>query len=164
MRCIQCQEKTSNPKFCSLSCSASYNNAKTPKRKAKSKESLVCLQCGNKLVGRQSKFCSQPCHQAYRVNSNLQRWLQGEDSGLTTIGTVNTIVKNWLRKTRNNKCEKCGWNQINPFTNKVPLVADHIDGDWRNNRPENLQLICPNCDSLQSTYKGANKGKGRPSR
>lgn len=49
------------------------------------------------------------------------------------------------------------------MTGKVPVVADHIDGDWQNNRPENLRLLCPNCDSLQPTYGGLNKGNGRSS-
>lgn len=33
-----------------------------------------------------------------------------------------------------------------------------------NNKEENLLLLCPNCHSLTSTYKGANKGNGRPGR
>lgn len=26
---------------------------------------------------------------------------------------------------------------------------------------DNLRLICPNCHSLTSTYRGANRGQGR---
>lgn len=55
----------------------------------------------------------------------------------------------------------CGWGKINKFTNKVPLEVDHIDGDFRNNKIENLRLLCPNCHSLTSTFKNLNKGKGR---
>jgi hypothetical protein len=50
------------------------------------------------------------------------------------------------------------------YTGVAPLVADHVDGDWKNNREKNLRLLCPNCDSLTPTYAGANKGKGRPNR
>jgi HNH endonuclease len=35
--CVQCGEITTNPKFCSSSCSATYNNTLQPKRKAKPK-------------------------------------------------------------------------------------------------------------------------------
>ena len=52
----------------------------------------------------------------------------------------------------------------NPKTGKVPLVADHIDGNWQNNIEENLRLICPNCDSLSPTYAALNKGHGRKHR
>ncbi|KOT94182.1 MULTISPECIES: HNH endonuclease signature motif containing protein [Streptomyces] len=44
----------------------------------------------------------------------------------------------------------------------IPLEVDHIDGDWRNNRVENLRLLCPNCHSVTDTYRG--RGKGRASR
>lgn len=53
---------------------------------------------------------------------------------------------------------------MNPKTKEVPLVADHTDGNWRNNKEENLRLVCPNCDALSPTYAGSNKGNGRPSR
>ena len=58
----------------------------------------------------------------------------------------------------------CGWAEINIKTGKVPLVADHIDGNWRNNTEENLRLVCPNCDSLSPTYAALNRGNGRKHR
>ena len=36
-------------------------------------------------------------------------------------------------------------------------VIHHIDGDYKNNNEDNLQLICPNCHSLTETYKSHNK-------
>ncbi|MFF8376944.1 HNH endonuclease signature motif containing protein [Streptomyces sp. NPDC015661] len=43
----------------------------------------------------------------------------------------------------------------------LPLEVDHIDGDWRNNQPENLRLLCPNCHSTTDTYRGRGKGRAR---
>ena len=40
--CLSCGNETKNPKFCSKSCSASYNNKKFPKRKPEHK----CIDCG----------------------------------------------------------------------------------------------------------------------
>ncbi|MEV7613482.1 HNH endonuclease signature motif containing protein [Streptomyces sp. NPDC089799] len=55
-------------------------------------------------------------------------------------------------------CQMCGipgaWQGY-----PLPLEVDHLDGDWRNNLPENLRLLCPNCHSTTETYRG--RGKGR---
>ena len=51
----------------------------------------------------------------------------------------------------------------NIYTNTIPLEIEHIDGNYRNNKEENLIVLCPNCHSLTSTYKGANLNNGRKS-
>lgn len=43
------------------------------------------------------------------------------------------------------------------------LILDHINGVCGDNRPENLQFLCPNCNSQLSTNGGGNKGKVRMS-
>ena len=57
----------------------------------------------------------------------------------------------------NCKCEKCGWGETNEFTGNIPLQVHHIDGDCKNNREENLQLLCPNCHSLTENFGSRNK-------
>ncbi|MFG2291368.1 HNH endonuclease signature motif containing protein [Streptomyces sp. NPDC048595] len=39
----------------------------------------------------------------------------------------------------------------------LPLEVDHIDGDWRDNRIENLRFLCPNCHSMTDNYRGRGK-------
>jgi hypothetical protein len=47
------------------------------------------------------------------------------------------------------------WNDL-----PLPLILDHKSGNARDNTPENLRLLCPNCDSQNtSTRGGANAGR-----
>ena len=77
---------------------------------------------------------------------------------------ISSYIKKYIFEKYNNKCARCGWAKKNPFTNKIPLEIEHIDGNYKNNNENNLILLCPNCHSLTSTYKGANLNNGRKSR
>lgn len=34
----------------------------------------------------------------------------------------------------------------------ITLQIGHINGDWRDNRRENLRYLCPNCHALTETW------------
>jgi Zn finger protein HypA/HybF involved in hydrogenase expression len=54
------------------------------------------------------------------------------------------------------KCEECSWAKISQ-DGRLPLELDHINGDSRDNRLNNLRVLCPNCHSLKLTHRGRNK-------
>ncbi len=54
------------------------------------------------------------------------------------------------------ECEFCCWQKLSA-DGRLPLELDHINGDHRDNRIENLRILCPNCHSLQPTHRGKNK-------
>ena len=41
----------------------------------------------------------------------------------------------------------------------LPLTMDHVNGNPCDNHPENLRLLCPNCDAQLPTRGGANAGR-----
>lgn len=61
------------------------------------------------------------------------------------------LIKDGLKE---DKCEICGnfeWQGI-----KLPLELHHKDGNHYNNNLDNLQILCPNCHSIQKGNSGAN--------
>jgi hypothetical protein len=125
---------------------------------------IGCLHCGKEPHRSYYIYCSNACQTEYQYNAYIARWVNGDVNGLQCIGIVSGHIKKYLRRKYDNKCCLCGWSQVNPKTGLIPLVADHIDGDWTNNVEHNLRLICPNCDSLTPTYAGSNRGHGRKGR
>jgi len=120
-----------------------------------------CLNCENTTARSTYKYCSNQCQSDYQYKVFISQWLDGKVSGGRVSGVVSAHVKRYLREINNNKCQHCGWSQINQFTQIVPLEADHIDGNHNNNRIDNLRLLCPNCHALTPTYRALNKGNGR---
>lgn len=123
-----------------------------------------CLNCVAENSRPTYVYCSNKCQIDYQYTLYIRRWMAGNETGLQRLGVVSRHVKRFLREKYLDKCYLCGWSKINSVTGVVPLVADHIDGDWRNNVETNLRLICPNCDSLSATYAGLNRGNGRQGR
>ena len=62
------------------------------------------------------------------------------------------LLRSGLKKQT---CEICGWAQSSQ-DGRLPLELDHINGDSKDNRLENLRILCPNCHSLQPTHRGLN--------
>lgn len=123
---------------------------------------MNCLNCG-KLISQKKKFCNNKCQREYQYLTYIKKWKNNEVNGLRGAYQTSLYIKDYLYKKYNNKCARCGWNEINPYTGNIPLEIEHIDGNYLNNKEENLILLCPNCHSLTSTYKGANRN-GRKSR
>jgi hypothetical protein len=123
-----------------------------------------CLNCDTLTARAGYKYCSNVCQFKYQHEQYIADWKSGKIKGLQSMGIVSTHIKRYLREKYGNKCCLCGWACVNQKTRQVPLVADHIDGNWRNNAESNLRLVCPNCDALSSTYAALNKGKGRKNR
>jgi hypothetical protein len=120
-----------------------------------------CHYCGTALNRPIKRYCNVRCQQAHTRRRYIDAWLEGSASGVDSWANVSDHVRRYLfEKYRG--CIVCGWAERNPLTGKIPLHIDHIDGDWSNNRPENLRLLCPNHHALTASYGALNRGKGRP--
>lgn len=86
-----------------------------------------------------------------------------------TKASAATLLRHYLRWREQQtpplptRCDnpECHFH-TNPLVwNGKPLVPilDHENGVNSDNRPENLRLLCPNCDSQLHTRGGANKGR-----
>lgn len=123
-----------------------------------------CANCGKLLKRGQKKFCSNSCQCEKKYKDYIERWKQGKEDGIVAKYETSDYIRKYLHEKYNNSCARCGWHEKNPFSNRIPLEIEHIDGNYKNNKEENLILLCPNCHSLTSTYKGLNRGKGRKGR
>ena len=148
--CKQCGEEITGrgTQFCSQSCNATYQNKSRIKRVEK-----PCLACGTLTTN--SKYCNPNCLQDYKRDQRFKLIEEGD----ITLDTRQ--YKKYLIHKYGEKCMECGWSEVNPYSGKIPIELEHIDGDASNNSLDNLRLLCPNHHALTPTYKGLNTGNGR---
>lgn len=130
----------------------------------KARELCLC-GCGREVARHGMRFSSNKCQQDFEYREYISRWKAGFESGSRgTIGGVSRHIKRYLGDKYGDRCSKCGWAERHSLTNSVPLEVDHANGNWLDNREENLSLLCPNCHSLTPHFRNLNKGNGRPNR
>lgn len=98
---------------------------------------------------------------------------QGHNKGKISKKRKNT--KDVFILLKNNKREKshilkrslleigriyvCSMCNISSWNNKeLNLQIDHINGNWQDNRIENLRFLCPNCHSQTETFGSKKRG------
>lgn len=65
--------------------------------------------------------------------------------------------KRWLTQERGHKCESC--LLVDWLGQPIVLELDHINGDRTDNDKNNLLLLCPNCHSQTTTWRGRKNRK-----
>jgi len=172
-KCLECKKQLTGDyrnKFCSHTCAGYYNNRKNGGSLRKNYRSLRkndrkrekiynCLNCNQKFKN-PKKYCNFKCQVDYKYKNDIIPWLSGIDNGIRGTSTA-SFIKRYIKKRDGEKCCQCGWAVIHSITNTIPIQLDHIDGNWKNNNPNNLRLLCPNCHTLTETYGSLNRGNGR---
>lgn len=143
-------------KFCNNSCAASFNN----RQRLLKNEKRYCLNCGAE-INKRNKYCSIDCKTQYEEQQLITKWKSGNDNGCCVDGSIKNFVRNYLLRKNDYKCEECGFDKINQYTNNSILQIHHIDGNAFNNKEENLKVLCPNCHALTENYGSRNKNSTR---
>ncbi len=112
-----------------------------------------CEHCGNTFLAAKSrtKYCSNDCKYAARVNDPNQLFKYGKEiSGTRLRKAMIAVGVEYV-------CFACGmlpvW-QGNPLT----IEVDHINGSRVDCRLINLRFLCPNCHSQTPTFRAGNRG------
>ncbi len=154
----------------------------TPEQKIeytnKRKKELIaknCQNCSKEYLVKSKeqiirKFCSLSCSSCFSHKNNAfisrhNAILTDEQYKKAKIAPIkNSKHKvNTLRETikieQEYKCNRCKlelWQDV-PIT----LELEHKDGNNKNNKRENLELLCPNCHALTPTWRGRNKNNSK---
>lgn len=92
-----------------------------------------------------------------------QAWPKGALGSLLTLRSPadgrapgRRLRRELLRLGIPERCADCGGTDWHG--DPLPLEVDHINGDWWDNRQDNLRYLCPNCHALTATWS---RGGGR---
>lgn len=83
--------------------------------------------------------------------------LEGKHPEYTTFNLKIRLINDGIKE---NKCEgidglECGISEWNG--RQLNCQLDHINGNPKDHRLENLRILCPNCHAQTDTYCGKNK-------
>lgn len=124
------------------------SNPKKPRAK--------CKRCNQECARPKGVYCTNACQRLFE-------WEQRKNAALQSGCFINVYnAKRYLLEIYGTTCNICGLMEWN--NQSMPVIIDHVNGNYQDHRIENIRLICPNCDAQTDTYKGKNKGKGRHSR
>lgn len=161
--CVFCNDnfetKDGRKKFCDRSCAAKFNNRKFRKRKPVER---TCQECGKAFTGHaQRKYCNRECELKSKRDARtakVLKWIESGEDWSRADHTIPVPVRKYLLEEAENKCTRCGWCEPNPKLGKPILCIDHINGNWKDNRRDNLVVLCYNCHTLTPTFNALNIG------
>lgn len=151
VKCLNCGVQTSNPKFCSRSCSATYTNKVSPKRKLTRK----CVSCNDVVKTWRHSLCEQHHKEYLDTKLNAKDKTLGEYRNLASVtgkhsswanSHIRVLARKWNKDLTQKPCEHCGYSKHVELAH-IKAVSEFEDTAYLRdvNSPDNLKVLCPNC-------------------
>lgn len=136
-KCKQCNKDTTNPKFCSRSCSVSYNNFRRDRNPNR------CKDCGSK-IRRSGTYCGK-CYDNHRRKYNVINDIQYNSSAQYAAIRARAVL-DYKASGRSFVCNNCGYDKHAHICHIIPITDFPQDTliDTVNSL-DNLIALCPNC-------------------
>lgn len=136
--CKHCHKQTKNPKFCSKSCSISYNNKNNPKRKLKN----YCESCSTLILSNR-KFCRK-CNN--RKDITLEEAIYSNLHKASAFALVRGRARTVAKSLGMTQCVNCKYDTHVEIAHIVPIHTFPLNTKLSViNNPKNLISLCPNC-------------------
>ena len=142
--CINCNEETNNPKFCSRSCSVSYNNKLNPRRKKEGN----CKNCGRSI--RSAWTYCEDCRGIRTIpqidDLTLEKAIYIKHHRSSAFALVRSRARSILKQLGIVSCQNCGYDKHIEACHIRAVSSFSPDTKLSEiNHPDNLRGLCPNC-------------------
>lgn len=139
--CLVCNNTTTNPRFCSRSCSAKHTNTINPKRKL----TKQCKGCNN-IVRYNRNYCKICRPHTQNKDMTLGEAIYTKHHVSSAYCLVRTRARMIAKKLGWKSCKNCGYSK------HIEIAHIKAIGDFPKetllsviNDPTNLAPLCPNC-------------------
>lgn len=141
MNCTNCQKETNNDKFCSRSCSVSFNNKKSPRRKLEG----YCKGC-QRIISKKRKYCKSCEVERTAEDKTLGEAIYVKHHKSSAFALVRTRARAVMKKLGINTCQSCTYCKHVEVAHVKSISSFSLDTLLSViNHPSNLLALCPNC-------------------